>query len=1428
MSKSRLPAILFSVSLCFCGENLAAATAPTASIPFLQKNVTLDGRIGSDEWDDAAVLHPAIALNQADAHAHATPFAPDVQTTVRLKYDDTYLYLAVTCDEDRSGYPEAYPRNHDGDFTRDDSVQVSLGLVESVTVEREILDMGGYPGAMGTAGVAADNYYQFTVNAAGARQRMWNERPLLAPRFESAVTRQAQDAAPWTVEYKIPFVSLGVDPVTLGKIVNRDIPLFFNFFRYRTPRLIGWHLPAYGGYRPMPFGQIHLLPPGAPATARSTESPASLAPRASASPGGSRVSRVAIGYYPLQGSVVGIIDGNLPPAASDAIRAVLRVSGFPDKEIPLAPEARLGSSSFRNRRLVILPIPAGGQPARKAEFSLYSSNSTKPVHTVVRELPAVTAPEWLGTDAGADYIDKKIPPPWTRPIVDAGSRTVRLVDKAIRFGAFGLPDSVILQESVAADLLAGSAQITLVADGRKIRFTPRPPSLAVEGNVVRVTAHADATTPTGVVTLETQARVDFDGFTEIKLRIRPAGTGAAAIPAERISRFAVRIPVNPAIALYAHRVLVQKITPLDGFGFSGPAGPLWTGNEQGGLAFSYDTPLFRSKDLRHQVRIIQKPDLPAWMEFNFIDAPGEFPAPGEGDIFRFFLQPTPTKPRPAESYRARVADHSRWEYWSDWQGYPDLAKIPELKKWADAVTASGRIPSLYTCQGLAENSPGFSEYREDFMQKPAWRFYRRHSNPGKDIDCFATNKSGPEGDLQLWAFHKLAHEAGISGTLSDGMSVAWSDDSPGNPYGGGRPIDISWEADTFIPSRITTQRTFLKRLRGIFHDTGRPLAMTAHTGGGLDPNTLSFFDYYLEGEQLSRFPVNYKIPLATYAIGYSGQSWGFRGIFWTKRWIRSNGAYRALTYALLHNNEIREAPLVQQILAEIEPAASDTPSSVFVPYWVADPRISSTTRTGDSRVSYYRTPGQALVVVGNTGLASDTVTVDLRRLFGNAGNSDAPVDRASDLLTGTVHALADGRATLDLPPGYCVVLHVVSARHAASNPVWRTANTLDGWIFSPGDTTATSGQLPDGRRAVILAAPPAGETRATWTTRPLTPSASGEFLIHPKDNFRLYLGDGSLTWTRDGGWGIEGFSVRTTANTSENSTIFRRGNLGTVFNPLLRTAEGDGRPRFASLKIGLRGNILDATLDDQPLAHGVQWGRPGTCGQPLQLAFSTRSGGELSFVPVSLASTTNPLYEGGFTSIRVAHAQPGAPFDLTDISPVCWSLREGRGVKASAATLDGKPALAIQSGRDRAIATLDQTVGDSFSAIFKFEKMPARLLLRIGPVMLKYDLRWVLDGPLNGWGNGVGPRTADKAVSPQPKIPKDASVVLRISMKDGVLDMVVNDKLLAREIAFDIPNHGNTLSVETWAKHSATFRLLKLGSTPSQIYSPITTEHPVL
>lgn len=1315
---------------------------PSAAVPYLSVPVTLDGRVGAEEWNDAALLRAADSILQSKSHASRSMKISDPATEIRVKYDAQSVYIGVVCHEERNDFPRAEPRPADGNFYMDDAVQVVFGLAEQNELDREVMDMGGYEGAMGAAGVSADNYYQFILNFAGAKQRLWNEVVLDRPAFDGKATHCAEG---WSAEFRIPAESFGATIEQLVNMLNSGQDIFFNVIRIRPPDMIGWYLPAYGGYRPMPFGKIYLMPAGRPYDRTLERAPA--IPDAAAAE-----SSAEIGYYPLSGSVVGIIEGDVMGADS----AVLKVDGFNAVKKEFTPG--------EDRHLIILDMKPGDQPARDAELTLYQGRSA--VKTIQRTLAAVEAPEWLGTDAGLDYLSSKVPAPWTVPAVQG--KTAELVDKKIRFGDYALFESILHD---GHEILAGPADIVVETLSGRIAFSPSVAQVQIDGNSVAASSSASAE---GGAVLEAKSHTDFDGFTVVKMRLRGVEPSA-------VSRFAVRIPLRRDAAEFAMRVLVQKVMKLDGFGFEGEAGPLWVGTEDRGLNFSFDTPVFYSADKRSQVRIVEEKDR-VWLELNFVDAAGQLPA--EMPIFRFFLQPTPTKPLVSHFYRPKVED--KWEMWSDYQGYPDMKKIPELSEWAQQVLSKDRLPTLYTCQGLAENSPGFDTFREDLMKTPKWVFYRRRHDPGRGVDCIATCKRGPEGDLQLWGFKKLA-EAGICGIMSDGLSPVWTCDNPGHTHGCGRPLDVKWESPA--DSAVVAQRNFLKRLRGIFSDAGRECVFSAHTGGGIDINTLSFFDFYIDGEQLSRFPTDYQPPLATYAIGYSGRPFGMRGTFWTKRWVRSRGPYWTLPYALLHDNEVRDNLLVQKILTEFSP----TEDCEFHPYWIPSDDVVLESASGDSKVSYYTSGGNALVVAANMGLGADQADVQLK-------NHLAGATSVRDLLTDTVYPVQDGTVSIELPRGQCVALLVEPDAKTSSKVGWKEENSIAGWVLNGSTRGVTLKAVSEnGEPGMLLQSTDKMATARIEFAAQSFANGSARFLIRPARRFRIYLGESYLTWYTPRGWTMDGFVPR----------------WGELYQPRIQE---DGA--LIPLDVSVRNGELDVVIDGMPLACGIK-GEPQD--GPLHIGFATYGGDELLVIPQELSSAPRDLYNGGLISAEVASAVPADAFSITNVIAGQWTLTDG-----SIVSNDWKKAVRLESGSSLAHAIWNQDLGDTFTIALKFTEMPSRMRFSVGPVALKRSSgRWVIDGPLDGWGNGVGPRTADKAVSPQPTVPDGEPMVLVAAMRNGVLDMVVNNQLLAKGLAHDISDGGNQLSIQTWSGSSVEFEVIRLSSEGTRIYAPARQTHPV-
>ncbi len=1050
------------------------------------------------------------------------------------------------------------------DLTQDDAVQVVLGVADEHEIVREVLNMGGYRGAAGTEAARADHYYQFTTNAVNARARTYNESLLERPLFES---RTAVVEGGWSVEMRIPWSSLGLE-----RVVGRT--LYANLFRFRPPGRSAWHRPNFGGYVPMQFGQITLLPREQDGQRTVEPEPAGpvreRAPRPSDAPVSGR-----IGYYPLSGAVVATIRNG---DRIEGAEATLEVAGQGLRKRVLRAQVD---------QRIVLEMEPGSQPARQAVLRIVDRHGQE-IFKTERGLEAVAAPPWLGTGAGIEYLDRKIPRPWTQPVVSG--HTVRLVNKKLRFGRFGLFDSIA---DSTGELLAGPAEVRVEIDGEPFRFTPESSSVRVDGTGAQVAAVAKSAN----LRLETRSRVDYDGFTVVKLRLLGADPGS-------ISRLAVRIPLRREGARYAHRALVQEIKPLAGFGFEAPAGPLWVGSESKGLAFGFDTPLFFSRNRRTQMRVIEGEEDRTWLEFNFVDGPGQVLR--EEPVFRFFLHPTPTKPVGLEKVHPRVA--WKWENWSAWQGYPDLAKMEGLKTWSDELHGQGRIALLYACQGLAENAPGFQEYKEDLMVQPPWVFYRRRYDPGRGVPGYHTCKRGPEGDLQLWAFDKLAREAGVDGVVSDGLSMAWNCDNPGHAHGCGRLIALTW--DGTVRSRVVETRNFLKRLRGIFSDTGRPFHLSAHCGGGLDINTLSFFDSYIEGEQLSRFRPGYMIPRHVYAVGYNGYPWGFRSIFWEKTWRRNTRGWNwGLTYALPHDGEIEGSPITGKFYRGFD----EDPATKYYPYWQNGPHVRLQSR--HSFVSYYLKDREALIVVSNFSFEDDPIELDMNRLL-----PGRPIG-AREMLADRPATIANRRLRTLLKGYRCVVLKVSNQPEALFAPGWDStalinvpappAFKIEGhhsklWQTNADDPSVAVEQAADlgGGTTGIELASRIYRAPATAKLKRYRLGRNGTLALRVRIEQRFQLAIGPMALQHDAGWRMLG--------------PLAGWNTGTVY-------PGPVTPGATKLLIvSLHDGCVDAVLGNRLLARNMAFDLPAGGNE---VTIRTWGGNRVAFALEELTTEPRQLVE---------------------------------------------------------------------------------------------------------------------------------------------------------------------------------------------------------
>jgi hypothetical protein len=1249
------------------------------------------------------------------------------RSTIRLSYDERALYVTAEMEEPERGYPRAHRRSTMDDLTRDDAFQVVLGMADPADVSREVLRMGGYVGALDAKVTSADVYYQFTVNSAGSMSRTFNETPLRRPLFTSSVRRSRGG---WTVAMRIPLFSMG-----LGRPEGKT--LFANFFRFRPPAMTGWHLPGFGGYTGMPFGTLTFLPPGADSRATVEQ----IARRASPRPDRPGL-QASIEYYPLSGAVVGRVTHPRSPELTGA-RALLQVSGEPQEACAL---------TGREQDLVIRRIAPGTQPARQVALLLRGSDGRLLLEKR-QEFAAVEAPAWFGSRAGVEYVDRRVPRPWTAPIVRDTS--VTLAHCSIRFGRFGLLSSV---RDGLGELLAGDASVDVRLGGRPVRLATGRPSFRTAGTGVVVTSRSVS----GGTRLDTWSRMDYDGFTEVKLRLicpRP----------KEVSRITVRIPIAPDHARFTHTNLVQEIRPLDCSGYEAESGPLWVGDQDKGIRFSYDEDPFLSANRRSRVRAVKSARAAA-LEFDLVDAPGQLRESGR--VFRFFLQPTPTKPRSMRATNGRV--RFQWEQWTDHQGAIELNKTAALRSWTKALAADGLVGAVYTCQGLAQDDPDFARYRPDLALQPEWLFYRRAYNPGLGVPCWATCKRGPDGERVLWGLEKLIREAGIGGICDDGMSVPWEDANPAHEHGCGNAgangrAGRAWNEP--VDSRVPAQRGFLKRVRGLFDETGRPFLLTAHTGGGLDISTLSLFDGYMEGEQLARFRPGYHIPLSTFAIGYNGLPWGFRTRFFDRTWRRQQGFFWSYAYVLLFGADQEDSSWVYENVKEFQ----DDKTARFFPYWRPDPYVRLRSRR--SLASCYRTAGAAVVTVMNPDYGADSIRLSLGGLF--PGRRIAVCNLLAN--GALVRLPPDGVIRRTLPAWHCALYRVVVDEANASARPWRESGLVpDHWRLSDtrsgAELSVESGSNGAPGSVRISSASHGGEAALRFMRGPAERAASGALLVTHSGRLRLRFGEACISY--DNGWSCRGLAG------------------GLLFQPAVRP----GQP--VPIRFSIEAGILQVSYDRQPLVAGMRVEARG--GDPF--CVTTWAGDTLSMRPIEISSRPTRIYEPMEGLCRLANAPAAESFDVSSYLPADWAFTTGPGGARTETMIEGRRAFKMTSVPwvQAAQATFRPHRLGADGTISLRIRHTGRLQISVGAVGIMWDGSWETIGDAAGWS---------EARLYQPPAVLDAPVRLTIRMRDGVWEVEYGGRVVLRNARFAAQQTGGApLTISTWAGDSVTVSVERLSS----------------
>ncbi len=184
--------------------------------------VQLDGHLDEAAWEQA------IAISGFTISGSGEP--ADNQTSMRVLRDDAALYFGVRCQEARMNSIKADESGRDAPVWHDDCVEVFIDTAHD-----------------------HEHFLQFAVNSIAARFDSKTGAGTWDAEWEAAASR---DETGWSVELRIPFASMGVEPPAQGSVWG------LNVCRERlatgTRELHNWANVQGNFLRPWLFGHLYM------------------------------------------------------------------------------------------------------------------------------------------------------------------------------------------------------------------------------------------------------------------------------------------------------------------------------------------------------------------------------------------------------------------------------------------------------------------------------------------------------------------------------------------------------------------------------------------------------------------------------------------------------------------------------------------------------------------------------------------------------------------------------------------------------------------------------------------------------------------------------------------------------------------------------------------------------------------------------------------------------------------------------------------------------------------------------------------------------------------------------------------------------------------------------------------------------------------
>jgi hypothetical protein len=653
------------------------ALAPELTVSKTRQAITIDGKMGADEWRGAAGFSDLLDAKSWSADAP--------QTSGRVTYDDQNLYVALHSENPPEVKDKPDVTVQHGFVKRDATQSGPQVLEDDNFFVRALPDSSsGREYSLHANGI--DTTYSFSREEGATENAPWPS----GARVKSTVGTNG-----WTLEAAIPLKSLGIEKIADGATWR------MNFGRVWKQLRAGEDVWA-AGMRPKNETQTSAVALGTVRFAGDSSATADVqnfdiapdgritaklqifnpgnAPREvslslraadkalqqqkiTLAPGESQTVKLAALPTDADGALVEVVaqSEGKTLAHQSAPLILERVGQLALWNYPSTNQLRVGwvVQSVGDPKMLSLHAEikdAGGKVVQTAQVAPLPSLSgshlldvknlapakytlelqVKSGDTVVQQqaLPyeKKPLPEWWGNTLG----ESDVPPvPWTNLKVDKAKDTVSVWGRALEYSGHLLPTQIVNQ---GQEML--SAPMRLVAQGAGAPVVSSADKAAAQWQKTSaVRADFSRAQTLGEVRVESDSYVEFDGMTWMEMKVSPVQKTAA------LSNLTIEIPIKAQWAKLfkpADDYRLQQTGAMPEKGWKGNASSApWIGNGDGGFQFFQETTATWIGSKSSEV--VRAPNGDVVLRVHLIDAPATLEKPLS---FAFGWMASPIKDTP--------------------------------------------------------------------------------------------------------------------------------------------------------------------------------------------------------------------------------------------------------------------------------------------------------------------------------------------------------------------------------------------------------------------------------------------------------------------------------------------------------------------------------------------------------------------------------------------------------------------------------------------------------------------------------------------------------------------------------------------------------------------------------------------------------------